>query len=221
MSPPPTLPIDAGGGDIFPVGALAGGWRATRSLRAPYSLSDRPLWGRGSFLTTVPAVAPIFGTVLKLTAFGGAAVDSCGVAPTGCAIAGGGADAAKDIITSAAAQLLEAGMLTPPRPIADRTLYGLTPRSWSVLDQTTSPPRDTLMVDCRPSWRYRRLGQRRKATGFWLTPRKIGERPKFRVHLNELGQVFGRAQLVDKGTDLVRYGRNRPVARLLAVIECA
>jgi len=39
------------------------------------------------------------------------------------------------------------------------------------------------------------------------------------VHLNELGQVFGSAQLVDKGTDLVRDGRNRPVARPLAVIE--
>jgi hypothetical protein len=41
---------------------------------------------------------------------------------------------------------------------------------------------------------------------------------KSRVHLNELGQVFGSAQLVDKGTDLVRHGRSRPKARLLAVI---
>jgi hypothetical protein len=68
-------------------------------------------------LTTVPAVGPIFGTVLKSTAFGGAAVASCGVPPTGCAIAGDGAHAAKDIMASAAAQLLEAGLRTPPRPI--------------------------------------------------------------------------------------------------------
>jgi hypothetical protein len=62
-------------------------------------------------------VGPIFGTVLKSTAFGGAAVASCGVAATGCAVAGGGAEAAKDMIASAAAQLLEARLLTPPRPI--------------------------------------------------------------------------------------------------------
>jgi hypothetical protein len=61
--------------------------------------------------------------VLKSPAFGVAVVDSCGVAPTGCAVAGGGADVAKDIITSAAAQLLEGGLLmeggllTPPWPI--------------------------------------------------------------------------------------------------------
>jgi hypothetical protein len=68
-------------------------------------------------LTTVPVVGPIFGTVLNSTAFGGAAVASRGVPATGCAIAGGGADAAKDMIASAVAQLLPAGLLTPRRPI--------------------------------------------------------------------------------------------------------
>jgi hypothetical protein len=63
--------------------------------------------------------------VLKSPAFGGAVVDSCGVAPTGCAVAGGGADAAKDIMTSAAAQLLEGGLLTPPWPIGGSNMVRL------------------------------------------------------------------------------------------------